>query len=387
MENKRKKINNHFIQKAFARNFSNKGLLKYTYYKPNSEVVSENTFNVNEIDTSNHPIVKKYFHSQEIEDGMNEIENEGIKVIKKIAYEANNNTDIKIILNRNEIYSLKFYFLLSSIRTNGYRNNISNLSGDYLFNEAVKKDKRGEKVIQENQIQIIIDEYKKYKKKEPLLSAQLFNDPLKIKDDLSLFFKDLTFEQITLIYIQNIINSRLLIFKFKKNKLFLQETIGFNERTSYDGIMYYFMAISPNIGIMFYLDPLITRGLLKLEKSVFFKNDISEKRNNVIYVNEYEMKQEHLKLIKENIYDNSQSQIDELNRFFLSTILSNFFHDDDKYTYDVLEESEEVQDICNAMSLIHNEDRFLSYQNKDDIKDAEIQIKKLNINRIEDSTQ
>ena len=172
MENKIKKINNHFIQKAFAKNFSNFGILKYTYYEPNSKEVNEKTFKVSEKETDEHPIVKKYFYSQEIEDGMNEIENEGIKVIKKISYDANNNIDDKIVLKRNELYSLKFYFLLSPIRTNGYRNNISNLSGDYLFNEAVKKDKRSEKVIQENQIQIIIDEYKKYKKKEPLLSEQ-----------------------------------------------------------------------------------------------------------------------------------------------------------------------------------------------------------------------
>ncbi len=373
MENKIKKINNHFIQKAFAKNFSNFGILKYTYYEPNSKEVNEKTFKVSEKETDEHPIVKKYFYSQEIEDGMNEIENEGIKVIKKISYDANNNIDDKIVLKRNELYSLKFYFLLSPIRTNGYRNNISNLSGDYLFNEAVKKDKRSEKVIQENQIQIIIDEYKKYKKKEPLLSEQSFNDHLKSND---LFFKDLTFKEITLIRIKNIINSRLLIFKFKKNKLFLQETIEFNEWTSCDRIMYEFMAISPNIGIMFYFDPLITRGLLKLEKSVFFKNDISEKRNNVIYVNEYKMKQEFIELIK---FDNSQSQIYELNILLGPIIISKFSHDDDQYIYDILEESEEVQDICNAMSLIHNKDRFLSYQNKDDIKDAEIQIKKLNI--------
>ena len=36
------------------------------------------------------------------------------------------------------------------------------LSGDYLFNEAVKKDKRSEKVIQENQIQIHKRKQKKH---------------------------------------------------------------------------------------------------------------------------------------------------------------------------------------------------------------------------------
>ena len=142
-------------------------------------------FKVSDKETDEHAIVKKYFYSQEIEDGMNEIENEGIKVIKIISYDANNNLDDKIVLKRIEFYSLKFYFLLNPIRSNGYRNNISNFSGDYLFNEAVKKDKRSEKVIQENQIQIIIDEYKKYKNIEPLLSEQSFNDHLNSND---LFF-------------------------------------------------------------------------------------------------------------------------------------------------------------------------------------------------------
>ena len=379
MKNSKKKFNNHFIQKAFAKNFSNNGLLKYTYYKPNSKVVNKKTFNVNEINTSKHPIVIKKFYSEEIENGMNEIENEGIKVIKKIICKAKDNIDNKIVLKRKELYSLKFYFLLNPIRTLNYRSGISDLSVVSLFNEAVKKDKRSKKVIQESLIKIIIEEYKKYKKKEPLLSTQLLDEIIKNKDNLWSVFINLTFEENILINIDYILNSRLLIFKFSKNKLFLPEQNRFDEKNSSDEIIYSFMAISPNIGIMFYFDPPIMRGLLKLEKSLFFENDISEKKDNVIYFDGHKIEKERIKFIKGNPFNTSQSEIDELNRIFFLIIISNFFHNNDKYIYDILEESEEVQDICNAMFLIHNKDRFLSYQNEEDIKDAEIQIEKLNI--------
>ena len=63
MENKIKKINNHFIQKAFAKNFSNFGILNYTYYEPNAREGNEKTSKVSAKVTVVHPIVKKYVYS------------------------------------------------------------------------------------------------------------------------------------------------------------------------------------------------------------------------------------------------------------------------------------------------------------------------------------
>ena len=307
MENKRKKINNHFIQKAFAKNFSNNGLLKYTYYKPNSKVEDEKTFNVNEIDTSKHPIVKKKFYSREIEDEMNEIENDGIKVIKKIAYYSNNNIDNKISLNGKELYHLKFYFLLSNIRTNKIREFISNLNGDHIFIDAVKKDKRSVKDIQESQIKTIIDEYKRYKKKELLLSTKFFDRYWESENHSSYALKDCTPEKIVLFTAYNIMKSRLHIFKFNKNKLFLHDGIAFSYNHSCGGIIT-FMPISPNIGIMFYLDPPIT---IKSSKWDFFKIDILEKKVVLFMLMniKYSKKKENL-LVKKNLMIHNLKKID-----------------------------------------------------------------------------
>jgi hypothetical protein len=69
---------------------------------------------------------------------------------------------------------------------------------------------------------------------------------------------------------------------------------------------------------------------------------------------------------------------------FCVSELYKYYHSNDSYIYDINLESEEVQDICNAMSLVQNIDGKLIYQNKNHIKDAEFQIKKQDISRVED---
>jgi hypothetical protein len=184
---------------------------------------------------------------------MNEIEAEGIEVIRKIAYESNNNFDKKIKLNRKEIFILKFFDLLSSSRTNKARLDFKNLNGDELFNSIIKKTNKNSKEIQEDMIQIIIHEYKRFKNGESLES---FKHAYDIQD------KEYDYKNIIYTLISNSINSRLLFFTFDKNKLFLQETISFQEIGINKTPIYDFMAISPNVGIMFYFDPVITRSTI-----------------------------------------------------------------------------------------------------------------------------
>ena len=144
-------INNHFIQKAFAFNFSNNNEIKCLRYK------TDKKWNFTKKST-NQPISIKYFYSQEIEDSMNNIEAKGIRIIRKITSDANELEEVKI--TRKEIYDLKFYFLLGAFRSNGSRNSIANRSGDSLFNYLVEKDGRDAKSIQEESLKIIIDFHK-----------------------------------------------------------------------------------------------------------------------------------------------------------------------------------------------------------------------------------
>ncbi len=373
----KKTINNHFIQKGFAKNFANNGIIKWTRYQPNENILEDQTFSINSNNVADQPIVIQNFHTQEIEDGMNEIESEGINVIRKIAYEANNNLDEKIRLNRKELYALKFYKLLSSIRTEKARSNFENLNGDKLFNYVIENTDRTPKEIQEDEIKIIIDEYKRWKNKEKLLSSNY--DPT--KDSLN--HKTIIFQLIS-----NILNSRLLFMSFEKNKLFLQETISFQEIYSVVIPIYEFMSISPNVGIMFYFDPAITRGTIKREDSKIFKTKISTKINKVDYVRSKEMHQELDKFMKNQIKLNpgySQNDILKWQSMFTDSVLNNYFDNNDSYIYEINEESEEVQDICNAMSLVHNKNKILIYQDKRHIKDAEFYVKKFGISRVEDS--
>lgn len=372
----KKTINNHFIQKAFAKNFSNKGMLKWTIYNPNKEM-AENIFDVNEKNNGNHPIVIKNFHSQEIEDGMNEIESEGIKIINKIAYESNNNIERKITLKRNEIFALKFYNLLALSRTEGARSDYKNLNGDASFNYIIKNAKKTSKEIQEDIIEIIINEYKKYKNREPLESLKTNSD-----------YSNMNYKDIIYILIANTINSRLLFFTFKKNKLFLQETIAFQEISTFKLPIYDFMAITPNVGIMFYFDPMVTRGFLKREDSWFFKTKISTKIHQVNHINKSKIDENLNEFMLRNISlkpHYNQDDIHKWNIQFSLTELGKYHDKNDLYIYDIFEETEEVQDICNAMSLVQNKDKVLIYIKKEYIADAELQIKTRNIGRVEDN--
>jgi hypothetical protein len=74
----------------------------------------------------------------------------------------------------------------------------------------------------------------------------------------------------------------------------------------------------------------------------------------------------------------------KLQAILISLIASKHFDDNDSYIYEIKNESEEVQDICNAMSLVHNKNKNSIYQEKEHIQDAEFYIKKLGISRIED---
>jgi hypothetical protein len=88
---------------------------------------------------------------------------------------------------------------------------------------------------------------------------------------------------------------------FEKNKLFLQETISFQEIYSVAIPIYEFMSISPNVGIMFYFDPAITRGVINREDSRIFKTKISTKINKVDYVRGKELHEELDKFMKNKI--------------------------------------------------------------------------------------
>ena len=357
-------INNHFIQKAFAFNFSNNNEIKCLRYK------TDKKWNFTKKST-NQPISIKYFYSQEIEDSMNNIEAKGIRIIRKITSDANELEEVKI--TRKEIYDLKFYFLLGAFRSNGSRNSIANRSGDSVFNYLVEKDGRDAKSIQEESLKIIIDFHKNNKGIDNLN----INSETNIKEQIR-------------IKIYNILSSEIFIFKFKKNKLFLSESHAFNENTSYQATKYDFMPISPNVGLMFYYK---CEGIELLgfeqEDSKIFKNKISQITNeinfkNISKINEhyskYALKME--KLLSKN--DIGISKL-EFKKIFSSKLNEIYSNDYDQYIIKVLEENEETQDICNAMELIHSKNRLIIYQNTDDIKDAEFQIEKLNIFRIEDS--
>ena len=188
--------NNHFLQKAIVKHFAKNGKVKWINYKTNDG----GTFNIN---NKNQPIAIDNFYSKNIEIDMNNLESEGIKVIRKIAQNAQ--YEKEIILSRKELITLRFYSLLSSTRTNKLRENIRKKDGDSWFNETIKKDGRSPKKIQEKQISLILEYWKNNK------NGWITNVPKEIDK-----FGKSTIESSTLLRMHNVKKSRLLIFKFDK---------------------------------------------------------------------------------------------------------------------------------------------------------------------------
>ena len=361
MDDREKYINNHFIQKALAKNFAINGKLTWKIYRTNKK----GKFSIK---SKNQPIAKDYFYSEEIEKSMNILENKGILIIQKIALEGNQ-INKEVILSKKELRTLKYYCLLSSLRTNKIRNNIKELTGDSLFNEIMKKDGRNAKEIQEEQISLLVDSFENKEQ-----------EVIEHKEENSL--KNYFIQQI-----KYTLNSRLLIFKFDKPKLFLLESLLYIEvNPSNNKIMYEFMPISSNIGIAFYYDPIMTRGVEKRHKSIIFKNDISYARHKVEYKNFDLMKKESLNFIEKNTKTKDLKEEEAWNRIFWSLEARKYDDKSDKYIYEVLEEQEAIADACNAMALIHNDNSILIYQKEKDIEDAEKEIKKRGIFRIENNS-
>ena len=391
------KINAHILQKALVKNFAINNKVKCVRYLTNEKW----EFNINS-HNSKQPITKVGYYSDEIEKGMNHIENYGITTVNKIIFDINNNKDV--ILSRKQLMVLKFFVLLTSARTEKLRNNIAKKDGDSFFNAAIERENKTPQEIQENQIKIIMEEYLKNKLgivgdvqakinklveipfQEKYKNYKTFSKSEFTEKYLSFSKENTTVEIQSLISIKQTFDSRTIFFKIDDSRLFLQESNQFTENNKHGGIMYTFTTLSPNVGVMFYHAPVLTRNMIEQENSVIFKNSISKFDVKTNYENWEIMKSEHIKFIKKHMKDYSKQTADMLSRVYWSSEAAKYHTDNDTYTYTVKTETSDVADACNAMTLVHNKGHFLIYQKEEHIKDAEYQIKKRGIYRIEDYT-
>lgn len=364
-----KKINHHFLQEALVKNFANNGFVQWTKY-PSDQF---GTFHIEKTSKKEQPIVKQLFYSDEIENKMNNLESDGIQVVNKIAKNAQYYNEVS--LSRREIIALRFYSLLSGARTNKLRNNIKNRDGDSQFNLMVQKAQIDAKSIQEEMITTILKYWETNKRR---LIGDVDIDIDRMKNRSAKNHVILT----KLIGISNILNSRLLLFKFNSANLLLTEALNFTEQNKTNqGILLSFMPICRNIGIAFYLDPLPIRNTgLYTQKSEIFQNDVSTRRHKTKYVNWDTMKKKHIEFLKSGKGREKDSII------FWSSKVAKYHDKKDQFIYEVLQENEETAIVCNAMALIHCENSYVIFQNKSDIKKAEEMIKKKKIIRIENYT-
>ncbi len=397
---KKSHINNHYIQKSFAKSWSDEnGNIKYIF----DGEIERKKFNINDLN-KNQPISKKEFYSKEIEIGMNEIESDGIKVIKKII-NSNNNS---LTLYRYELISLKFYLYLSGIRTDKFRENIRNKTGDSLFNKIMNEEKREEKEIQEKYISKTIEFYREFKnnnldeyikiyEKNFQQNLDFFSSierELKKEDIKRYEWEMASLENFIFCGINNFLKeSRLIFVKFNTNSLVLSDANSFCEyypdnEKFYNQKIYNFFPISPSIGVIIF-NNYSSISNPNYDSKIFensLKNSVSINR----YKNEEKINHEINKMLKEILNDNNFNNLNvNIKQMMLMNIKQHicqkYKNNLDEYNYKFILEKEYVAIFCNAMMLVHNKNNIIIYKKFKDVARAKKIIKLGLVYRMEDT--
>ncbi len=379
MENK--EINSHFIQKAMVKRWAINDRVSYVIHGTNKG----GFFNPDDY-ACNQPIAIKGFYIEEIEKGINILEVEGDRVIKKILL-ANN----EIILSRKEVVTLKFYFLLNSLRTELVRNMIKNPNRDWLLQKVVDKSKKTPKENQENILKILFQKYNNYKKDNLSsfeettreLDKMIFNnnfDKNKIYDEI---FEKMTFESSVKYTINLAMRSELIFVKFKEGELLLTEINGFSVPTikKFPSLKYKFFLLSSNLGVL-EIAPIHHSQLsnqLKKEYN-FFSFDLDE-FPKINFLKETEIskafKEYFWNISNNNLYLNTKNFENEMWKFNLYE-KPKFYTNKDKFIYQIHSENKEIVIKCNAKALINCNNSYVIYKSIHNYYDA-IQWMKKNI--------
>ncbi|NQZ28768.1 MAG: hypothetical protein HRT98_00050 [Mycoplasmatales bacterium] len=335
--------NIQFLQSAFVKNFATKEKIKWNKYQ---------TEEYGELDI------------EKIIETVNPLEARALQVIQKIIQQTNVNKEVQ--LTRKDLIALKFLSCFNDVKKQTLDKEVVNDANSIILEYFDKFEKTGST----SNIQ------KDYYGSMEVNPFELEEEPSGNKKEWDEWTaRNVTTKTTTLFNIWEKLQSRLVILKFDKPKLMLQETMGFIKTTNNDRNKYSFMPITPNIGIMFYHESIETKELIPSEKVLFFKNDISIQRHETVYKNNETIKQKQLEFIDKQKAKTIE-EIDYHNEMFFLHEVEKYYDLEDLFIYKVLEENSEVADICNAMALMNNKEQIIIYQTKQYIIDAEKQINK-----------
>ncbi len=329
------------LQKEFIKNFMKNQKISWKQYK----AMKNKDFKIDKIENI-------FWIDQE----ENILQIQALQVIKNILEEVNKKD--KVELTRSDLVILKLFSLF----------NKSNTTKD----------------ISKEQASIILKYFEQYKKqgsmsyeKDYFSSMEVNPFSLEVEDTSGndaqwdeWTKRNITIKSTTLMNIKEIMESRLLIFKFDDPKLMTSEIMKFQELNNSNILQYTFMPISANIGIMFYQD-LST----SIKASTFFNNDIDAYKHEEILINANTIEMKRLAYINEHNPINEDDAKYRSEMFFLYEV--DKYHDKkDRFIFDVLKEDSSIADKCNAKLLTKSKSKIIIFQDEQDIIDAEKQMKK-----------
>ena len=377
--NKVKKVKSHILQRGLVKNFSVNDKVKYIRYGTDEK----GGFSTKD-GAGQSPIIETNFYSEKIETGINDIEFNGILAIRKVLEAIENNERIE--LKKTEIIVLKFFEILTILRSKKFRIDIKNMDEPLNLRISSEDFNITEKKVQEDMLEVLINVFKieKYgptnyveERIDELLNNKY--DTQKLKPSTGGLAENSSIEIYILIFIKNSMNQKMVFVNFDEHRLFLQETTGFSRPYLEGGQEYTFYPISSKVGIISYIDYKKTNSLLHRNPKNVFKNNYMDYDFTYECTRSKEFESKRFEYILERKKAEPKINTKELSEKFTKNEFDKYRTNDDIWIFPVMNESVDVADMCNALSLINNKGHLLIYQEESHIEIAEKIIMELNI--------
>ena len=355
-------VNSHFIQKAKVALWEDdKKNINYIKHRFGTENIPQK-FNIKS-NNKKQPVAIKGFYPLDLEKGMNALESNGCRIIKNILKSSKEN---KIIFNRLETITLRFYLMLSVMRTQKVRNSIKNLDGDILFNKITKKELKNKspEEIQFDKMRRLLKIYEDYKNSKEALPN--LNQISSLEDGINS-------ENMIDIKLEDYIRDSLMFVKFQgmSEKLLLTETESFIEIV--DGFKHLctFHPLTPEIGVIV-VNHLVYQQ--KNQHSNIFDFNLLRLPVKKYISPEFQDASDKLEQIEDKTSD-------EYGIAYIKFMqLHKLRNRKDQYTYEFqIIKDFNVLNICNAMQLVHCDDSFVIFRSYQDYLKALHTIQKKNI--------
>ncbi len=363
-------INNHFIQKAYIKNFTDQNNW-YKWFIFDGEEVPER-YGYNSIDdkVQYKAFSVDYYYSQKIEIAMNDIETESMMYINKIIenFKTNNR---HIELDYKEVSVIKCYIALSIIRTQSFRNFLKENTFRDKYEREIDNSVISDKDSQEIMIKMILEKFNSETNRYRGVSEDECNNSFAKFDTNNVFqfdedqydLKKNAIEELIGQLYTAIDKSEVIFIRFDKPKTFLGGKVVYWYSTTKESLISFF-ALSPNLVLSLYVPsdkaiqashdkcPIFPSNLIALGPMIWNK-----RAKEVIEIQNKYKSSKNSKAIDTRFWDEDEiKKMDEIKK-------------GDIYKFTIVEGTDSGQQVLNWLILNESHGEVILFQEIEDVKE------------------